>query len=183
MSKLLFAAYQKQGITDLIHEIDKDYYDVIGDLCRHASVHAAEIEFSDHQAATKLYVNLCHQLIDEIKNHLKARKESFVPYIQTLIKKSSANHDCRSCSGKCSVQHQLSLDEILIGHVSIKEIWLRIQQLTKPLYLEKVQSISYKILRNEIMIIESALNELLYIEENIIIPKVKDLQNAIHATE
>jgi hypothetical protein len=55
-----------------------------------------------------------------------------------------------------------------------------LQQLAKPLYLDIAQPLPYKILRNEIMIIETALTELFYLEETILVPRAMEVQDRIN---
>jgi iron-sulfur cluster repair protein YtfE (RIC family) len=74
-------------------------------------------------------------------------------------------------------QNDLIADTVKEAHDKIREILSRLQHLAKPLYLDIAQPLPYKILRNEIMIIETALTELFYLEEAILLPKAMEVRN------
>jgi hypothetical protein len=180
MARILFSTYQKEDLLELVGRLDRDYYEVIDELCRHAAVHASEVEISKINQSTILFLDLCKKLIGEISLQVKMRREVFIPYAHQLLKKASQKHSCKTCDENCQNLKFVQLKLIIESHETIKELLFRIQQLAKPLYLETIQSISYKILRNEMMIIDTALSELFYIEEVILIPKVKEVQNQLN---
>ena len=181
MARILYSTYQKEDLLELVGRLDRDYYEVIDELCRHAAIHASEVEISKINQSTILFIDLCKKLIKEISQQVKMRREIFIPYAHQLLKKAAQQHRCYDCVDNCNNEQSEQLKLIIDSHEIIKELLFRIQQLAKPLYLETIQSISYKILRNEMMIIDTALSELFYIEEVILIPKVKEVQNQLNA--
>ena len=181
MARILFSTYQKEDLFELVGRIDRDYYEVIDELCRHAAIHASEVEISKINQSTILFLDLCKKLLGEISLQVKMRRDDFIPFVHKLLKKASISHSCKTCNGTCNTEQSEQLKLIIDSHDTIKELLFRIQQLAKPLYLETIQSISYKILRNEMMIIDTALSELFYIEEVILIPKVKEVQKQLNA--
>ncbi|RYZ55277.1 MAG: hypothetical protein EOP49_03150 [Sphingobacteriales bacterium] len=182
MARTLFSQLYKEDLTELTQRLEKEYYNEIDAVCKHAARHAAELEETESHPSSILYITLCVKLIDEIRFHIRLRKDLTIPYLYTLAQKATGSHDCRTCSGVCKVQHTLQMQNLREAHHRISELLERIQQLTKPLYLENDSPLNYKILRNEVMIIDNALTDLFYIEESVLIPKVAELQNAIHVT-
>jgi hypothetical protein len=181
MAKILFSTYQKEDLLELVGRIDRDYYEVIDELCRHAAIHASEAENIQNNQSTILFLDLCKKLIEEINQQVKMRRETFIPYVHQLLKKASTNHTSFEYDYSQSIEQNKKLKLVIDSHETIKELLFRIQQLAKPLYLETIQSISYKILRNEMMIIDTALSELFYIEEVILIPKINEVQHQFNA--
>jgi hypothetical protein len=181
MARILFSTYQKEDLLELVGRLDRDYYEVIDELCRHAAIHASEVEISKINQSTILFLDLCKKLLGEINSQVKMRRDILIPYVHQLLKKAAINHSCKTCDENCDIEQEKRLRLIIDSHETIKELLFRIQQLAKPLYLETIQSISYKILRNEMMIIDTALSELFYIEEVILIPKVKEVQKQLNA--
>jgi hypothetical protein len=103
------------------------------------------------------------------------RRQIAIPYLHQLLRKLND----RAASDNGRLQNTLFADSVKEAHDKIREILSRLQQLAKPLYLDSAQPLPYKILRNEIMIIETALMELFYLEEGILLPKVLEVQKKI----
>jgi hypothetical protein len=51
-----------------------------------------------------------------------------------------------------------------------------------PLYTETIYPDAYRVLRNQMALIENSLTELFFLEENYLIPKVAEAQKIINAS-
>jgi len=178
MSDLLSLKYQKENLPALLDSMEKEYYSVIKELCIEASLHASELKKIPVPHAIEHYSEICSSLINEIDGHVNLRREVFMPYVQALTHKLNENHDCGICSGHCISEYSLLVEKIRDSHQKIKDILFLLEKDAKPYYLDKTQLLPYKVLRNEIMIMETALSELFYIEETVLIPKIIEAQKA-----
>lgn len=180
MARALFSQYHKNDLLELSERLNKDYYEVINDLCKQAGDHAKELQLSETIPSSSLYINLCVKLIEEIRFHIRLRQQSLIPYIHLLVKKTSKTKTPEEPLKDRTQEYGKQIELIKDAHARIKEILFRLQQIAKPLYLDNDQPLPYKILRNEIMIIETALVELFYIEEAMLIPGISEAQNQVH---
>jgi hypothetical protein len=179
MARILHSRYQKEDLLGLTERLNRDYYEVIDELCKPAATHASaiqELPETENNANTTLYINLCIKLIEEIRFQIRMRRQIVIPYLHQLLRKLNNKSPCENGF----VHNSLIADTVKEAHDKIREILSRLQQLAKPLYLDIAQPLPYKILRNEIMIIETALTELFYLEETILLPRAMEVQDRIN---
>lgn len=181
MAAILFSQYGNYSLTELISKLDKDYYQVLGNICDNALLHATKMQDGESHGATSLYVSMSIKLLQQIKDLLTIRTSVIFPYVGELDEKVQEGHDCRNCSGNCNAGHDMHLASLKGTHKSIKEILFRLQMVALPLYTSKDYPDTYKVLRNEITIIDTILTELFYLEESALIPKVMQAQKSMHA--
>jgi hypothetical protein len=179
MARILHSRYQKEDLLGLTERLNRDYYEVIDELCKPAATHASaiqELPETENNANTTLYINLCIKLIEEIRFQIRMRRQIVIPYLHQLLRILKNKSPCENVF----VHNILIADTVKEAHDKIREILSRLQQLAKPLYLDIAQPLPYKILRNEIMIIETALTELFYLEETILLPRAMEVQDRIN---
>jgi hypothetical protein len=124
---------------------------------------------------------MCINLAEEIQQYIRNKKEHFVPYVQALSDKVKEGHDCSNCTGNgCSLQHDIQLIELKQAHAKLKDILNRLQMVTLPLYSDTIYPDVYRILRNNMALLENCLGELFHIEETYLIPKVTEAQKNIN---
>lgn len=182
MARILHSRYQKEDLLGLTERLNRDYYEVIDELCKPAATHASaiqELPETENNANTTLYINLCIKLIEEIRFQIRMRRQIVIPYLHQLLRKLNNKSPCENGF----VHNSLIADTVKEAHDKIREILSRLQQLAKPLYLDIAQPLPYKILRNEIMIIETALTELFYLEETILLPRAMEVQDRINSND
>ncbi|MEZ5017558.1 MAG: hypothetical protein R2800_10940 [Flavipsychrobacter sp.] len=180
MAAVLFSQYSNYSLRELINKLDKDYYQVLNSLCENASLHANTMQ-EEGYSTTSLYVSMAIKLLQQIKDLLTIRTAVIFPYVNELNEKVREGHDCRNCSGNCHAGHNMHLTSLKGTHKNIKEILFRLQMVASPLYANNDYPASYKILRNEVTIIDTILTELFYLEESALIPKVMEAQKQMHA--
>ncbi len=173
--------YDNVELKNFIETISRDYYALIAKLCDAATSQIYKLENLELQQSTSQYTSICSTLISEILHHLKDWEEKYTPYLNSLSEKSSANHDCASCTGSCKLNHDMQLLEIKSAHAAIKSILGRLQLVSLPLYSETIYPDSYRILRNQMALIENNLTELYFIEDRYLIPKIEKAQKSINA--
>lgn len=179
MTSTLFSSYRNSDLPSLITRLDKDYYSVLEALCLNAS--ALTNEVVENYPSTSLYISLASKLIAQIDEMVAIRKETIFPYVADLSIKVAENHDCRNCSGSCHVGHSANLLSLKDSHKKIKEILFRLHSVALPLYTNTDYPATYKVLRNEVTVIDTLLTELFYIEEANLIPQVLQAQKTINA--
>ena len=181
MTKILNEKYSKITLSDFVKRLTEECYSELDKLCTIAGRQADKLDGLESQLSTSQYTTLCNALIREITQCLAIRKEIYVPYIESLIHKVVDNHDCSTCTGSCKVNHDMQLLEIKASHNTIKGILYRLQMVSLPLYSETIYPDAYRILRNQMALIENNLTELFFLEEHYLIPKVIDAQKTINA--
>lgn len=75
----------------------------------------------------------------------------------------------------------MQLMELMASHNNIKGILYRLQMVSLPLYSETIYPDAYRILRNQMALIENGLTELFFLEEHYLIPKIVEAQKIINA--
>ncbi len=181
MNNIIFSKYNSIDLLSLVDEIGKDYYDIIEALCKTSTANAKKLTELEIHQPTSQYILLCNKLVTEISEYIENRKGYFIDYIKELHEKQEASHNCSNCSGKCHLQHDAKLMELTESHMRIKEILSRLQMMSLPLHSETIYPDAYRVLRNQMVLLENSLTELYFIEGTYMIPKVMEAQKKINA--
>jgi hypothetical protein len=94
-----------------------------------------------------------------VQDFIQFRKEVIAPYVHELFGKVTTGHNCISCSGTCEVRHTLKTVEFKNSIEALKVMGIT-GILPVPLM--------------------GAMNEMLYIEEHILMPKILEAQKEIN---
>lgn len=180
MYKAQFNHYKDADLYQLVERIEADYYDITASLCESAKKQAAKLKQLETQQTTSQYINLCSKLCDDILGYIQSRKDSLLPYAKELAEKKEGKHDCSKCDGGCAANHSLRLTELKDTHFKIKGILHRLQMAALPLYSDTIYPDAYRVLRNQMALLENNLTELYFVEEAYLIPKVTETQKNIH---
>lgn len=171
-----------EELQPFVKKLEDTHYNVIDSLCDATRKQARKLQELEVHQPTSQYITLCNRLIDEIQQYIKIKKESFIPYVAKLGERDSDGHDCSKCTGNsCNLQHNVQLAELKESHVLIKDILYRLQMVSLPLYSETIYPDVYRILRNQMALLENNLTELFSLEETYLIPKVIEVQKNINA--
>jgi hypothetical protein len=181
MNKSNFGKYHSLDLLPLAERLSADYYNAVAALCEKAEKQAVRLKVLETNGPTSPYTTFCAELLKEVQQYIAPRKDELVPYLQKLAEKSATGHDCRSCKNGCSLQHELKLAELKETHAHLKDLLTRIQMVSLPLYTETIYPDAYRVLRNQIALIENNLTELYFLEEAYLIPKVAEAQKSIYA--
>jgi hypothetical protein len=173
--------YQNIALQIFIDKISQDYYGSLEILCKNAQQQIYKLENLQLKESTSPYTTICSKLIAEVKICMKDWSEKYTPYLQSLSEKVATNHNCTACSGNCKLNHDIQLLELKTAHSGIRSLLNRLQMVSLPLYSETIYPDSYRILRNQMALIENSLTELFLIEEKYLIPKVIQAQKSINA--
>ncbi len=173
--------YSDQALLQLTDKLHKEYYNSVSLICESARKQAEKIEKLEVTKGPSQYINNCKDFIQEIEAFIKERTERYVPYIQQLSEKSTTNHDCTNCSGGCKLNHDMQLLELRVSCQAVKSMLNRLQMLSLPLYADTMYPDAYRVLRNQMVLIENSLSELFFLENNYLIPKIVEAQNSINA--
>jgi hypothetical protein len=168
-------------LAALAEQLNAEYYQVIDNLCRSTKKQASRLRELETQQSTSQYVGVCESLCADILLFLENRKENLLPYAQKLSERQATGHDCRSCTGVgCNLQHDVQLIDLKQSHSQVKSFLHRLQMSSLPLYSESIYPDAYRVLRNQMAIVENGLAELYFLEEAYLIPKVIEAQKGIH---
>ncbi len=181
MTRILHEQFKQMALSACAEEMRRDCYAPLEKLCESAQKQVHKLEGLESELVTSQYTTLCNKLIAEIVQCMGARREMYLPYIQTLVEKVAAEHNCSSCSGGCKINHDIQIIEMQASHQHIKNILNQLNMVSLPLYSETIFPDTYRVLRNQMALIENMLTELLYLEEHYLIPKVIDAQKTINA--
>jgi len=181
MVKIQFSEYRHNDLGKLVADLRQNYYSDILHQCSTAERVLSELQQGEAHPSTTLYLSLCNKLLEQVKDFITIRTDMLIPYIMELHVKDTEGHDCNNCSGNCGMKHTAQLISLKESQQHIKEILYRLQMVAMPLYTQTTYPAGYKILRNEMMLIDTALTELFYIEEATLIPKIMEAQKNIHA--
>lgn len=181
MASTLYNQYVNTDLADLVKKLENDYYNVLSNLCDNAYGYATKLGDNGQHSETSLYVSMSTKMLTEIKSLIRFRLNVLLPYIDDLEHKVDEGHDCANCSGNCGVKHEIHMSELKNSHKKIKELLFRLQMVAAPLYSSTKYPEEYKVLRNEITLIDTILTELFYLEESALVPKVLNAQKTINA--
>lgn len=171
-----------EDLQSYVKRLQQTHLNVIARQCEQASEQAAKLQKLDNHRSTSQYITLCNKLVSEIKQYLKVKNESFLPYIDKLNEKESEGHDCSKCTGVgCNLKHATQLAELKQSHAFVKDMLARLQMASLPLYSETMYPDMYRVLRNHMALLENNLADLFLIEETYLIPKVAEAQKNINA--
>lgn len=182
MEKALFDDFKKEDLIKFVKKLQTEHYDVSDALCASAKKQAALLRDLEKNSASSQYLSICTGLIEEIQNYIKHRKETLIPYLLELFEKNAENHDCSNCNGNstCGVKHKMQFTELTTTHDYIKTVLDRLQMVALPLYSDTLYPDLYRVLRNNMALLESSLSKLFYIEGVSLIPKVAEAQKNIN---
>lgn len=172
------------ALLPFVEKLDVECYHTIEGLCKIAKKQAAKLSALEVHQTTSQYVPLCIKLIEEIETCITYRKERLIPYIQKLAEKDATGHDCGNCTGgACKLQHSNELMELEDSHRKIRETLYRLQMAVLPLYSETIYPDAYRILRNQMALLESSLTELFFFEGTYLVPKIIEAQKNINVRD
>lgn len=181
MATIPFLKYKGlEDVGQLVSQLNNDYYEALAVSCMSAGSVAQQLTQQNYQLI-QLYTSLSTKLTEEVADLLNHRQNILMPYIKDLLGKREEGHDCRNCSGGCHVQHTIYMQGMKDVYKRIKEMLFRLHNIALPLYTEIEYPAQYKVLRNEILLIDTMLTELFYLEEACLVPGVLAAQRSIHA--
>jgi hypothetical protein len=174
-------AYTAFTLKPFVEKLIREYYNALEVLCKNGVAQAERVKSLEMDTAASEYAQLCCEVIREIDQHIRDRKEKFIPYILELTEKVETNHDCSACREGCKAGHNMQVFQLNASNDTAKKILNRIQLSTLPLYSHTMFPDEYRILRNRMALIEMNTTELFFLENTYLIPKIIAAQKAINA--
>lgn len=179
MSQRIFETYIQYDLPEIAGKLDTEYYKMMRRLCDNAEGYLKHLD-----AATDIEIQYYNSYFNSFKEHLnnfiETRRVVFLPYVDELYNKHATGHNCSTCSGRCEVQHGMKLLELNSSLDNLRtisaELKTSLPQLNNTAYKGEL-----KVLHNEIELLHNIINELLYLESEVLIPKIKEAQNSINA--
>ncbi len=180
MNQLLLGGYEKYDLVSLIEKLDENFYQTTDSLCLKSFAMVNELKQIEFNQANSNYILLYDKLVHEIANFIQTRKQYFMPYLRELYAKDATNHNCATCSGRCSMQHTSKLIELKESINWVHNVLDKLQMMSLPLYSETKYTETYKALRSEMAALENSLSELFFIEETYLVPRVSAAQTKMN---
>jgi hypothetical protein len=175
-----FDKYSETALMPFVEKLMDDYYDNIERLCDTAQKQADKVAKLEMNRSGSQYTTLCHDIIQEAGQHIQNRKDKYIPYIHQLSDKVVTQHDCSFCSGGCKMNHISQPLELKASNETMRKMVNRLQMVSLPLYAETIYPDEYRILRNQMALLENNLTELFFLENTYLIPKILEAQKNIN---
>jgi hypothetical protein len=176
----LFTKYKSNTIHELVDLFYKDYYTIMEERSKNLSDNIDSLANSGLGDEVLRYLGRCGILAGEIKNHLEYRMDTLLPYMRDLGRKNAEGHNCATCSGGCHVGHSAKIAELSLSHESIKNTLEGLRGL-EPVATEDITGTEIGSIQDEIQFMENTLAELYYLEQEVLVPKLREAQRRINA--
>lgn len=177
----MYYRYGVATLPEIVEQMREGSYLELTELCDRAWQHAERLSNIEIKQQASQYISLAMGLISDVKAVIFARNDKFLPYIESLSEKVATKHDCTGCQGGCKISHDMHVMELQGSLGEIKKILDRLQIVALPLYAETMYPEEYRVLRNQMALIESTLTDLFVLESNYLVPKVIEAQKSINA--
>ena len=173
--------YAEEALQPFVEKVLNEHYNSLEALCANVKKQISKVSRLETQQSTSQYTLLCNGIIEETEQYINIRKEKYIPDILQLAEKASASHDCSSCTGNCKLNHDMHLLELKASNDIMKNMLNKLQIASLPLYAETIYPEEYRLLRNQMALIETNLVELFFLENNYLVPKIAEAQKSINA--
>lgn len=170
-----------QDLQCLLNRLQEEEYQYLASLCNRIDTAIADLRGQEDFSRVADYAGLCSGLINEVRRYMRMRRLVLLPYIQELIDKEDNGHDCRMCGGGCSARHRDQVNCVRKAHAGIRERLYQVQTGPTPVYQSGAFPEGFRAMRTHILLMQTALMELLFIEESALIPRLIELQHNIGA--
>lgn len=147
-------------------------------LCQWLSANVSLLEGTVTPAEHNLYLAPVSTTAKDVTQHLRFFKLTIIPYIDAMIKKGN-EHDCRQCSGACNPDHSLSIEQIHASHKKIRNAFLNLKPDDWPSYTDAGPDAAFLPLKELIVKLQTAIIELITIEETQLIPRLAEIKKHI----
>jgi hypothetical protein len=172
--------YAHLSLHELIEVIHADYYDSLSRSCRIIKVYIENVSSASLSSDDVANIKISEDIIISVADYIDQRTSVLVPYILELVQKDTAGHNCSTCSGKCSLQHNTRLMEFQMQLSQLKEHINPLIETSQQIY--KTTNHEYLLMINDEMdLIGRRVQELLLIEEDCLVPKIGVVQKNINA--
>jgi hypothetical protein len=173
MSEAIYLQYQKENLPDLAEKLNADYREPLEAL-------TLMIE----KMALVPYPDSYKKIVDVLVNKLKtflSFKEELVLYSKQLHQKMVKGHDCRACSGDCSIDHSIRIAELYDHTRDIRQLLLEVHDFAITASSDIISRDSILKHKYGILLLEKTLCELFFLEEVFLVPAMKKAQKEIYA--
>jgi hypothetical protein len=170
-----------QDFQCLLNRLQEEEYQYISSLCNRVDTAVSDLKQHEEYGRMAAYADRCTSLVTDVRRYMRMRRLVLLPYIQELLDKEDMGHDCRSCGGGCSIRHLGQVNSVRKAHAGIRERLFQVQTGPLPVYSLGAFPEACRALRTHMLLLQTALMELLFIEESALIPRMIELQHNIGA--
>lgn len=180
MKDFLNSENTSHGLRDLIEEIHTGYYETINLLCNNISRLIKDINAGGIRPENTAYISAAKTIVAEAEKYIAQRMLIFIPYINALVQKDMDGHNCSTCSGICELQHREQLISFSEQQQRFKEHMTGLTKVSSKIY-KRDEPENLKALHNKMTLLHNMVAELLYMEEDALLPKIVASQKNIYA--
>ncbi len=173
--------HKSRDLKALLSRLQEEEYPYIASLCAKANACISALSEAPGQKDIASYTGVCSRLTVQTEQYMRLRRLVLVPYIHDLVNKEEDGHDCRSCSGNCSVRHADQNRQLKAAHSLIRSLLYQLQAGGIPAYHPDQNPEALRSLRTTMLLLDAALSEVIFIEESELLPEMIDLQEKIGA--
>jgi hypothetical protein len=158
------------------------HYAQLGELSAAADTQLLALQRGEEsEQPVSAYMDWSRKLTGALGLFLRQRRLALIPYVKELMEREDAGHDCRTCSGGCTIRHSGQIPGIREAHERLKEILFHLHAAPVPTATSDAAGEDLGQLRRTMSRIDVALTEVFFIEEAQLIPAIARLQKLIYA--
>lgn len=181
MTAITHEEYRETALTPFAGHLKNTYYSSVAELCEKVTRQIDKIKQLEPAESPLQYVLLCEQVLAEARTYISNRQLVYLPYVEKLSEKEATQHNCAQCSGNCKLEHDAHVMELNATNDLIRKTLDRLKMTTLPLYSETIYPDEFRILRTQMTLLDNHLSELVFLESNYLIPKIRVAQKNINA--
>lgn len=169
------------SLNHVVKYFQLHYYDVLTLSYAKAKEHLKELQVTDTHQVLLSFSMLCEDTLNKVQEYVQYFTKQVIPYANELNQKAQNGHNCEHCNGGCDMGHKSLLMQLYQGHQDLQRSVHELQMAALPLYSNLQYPEVYKSLRSDLHFLYSTIDDLIYLEESLLIPKLLESQKKINA--
>lgn len=173
--------FRETGLVPFADQLKSKYYAAAEEINNKARRQTEKIKRLEMAEAPLQYVSLCERVLTETDSYIRNRQSVYLPYVLKLSDKVADDHNCANCTGNCKLEHDSHVMELNATNDLIRQVLSKLKMASLPLYSETTFPDEFRVLRAHMTLLENHLTELVFLENNYLIPKIREAQKSINA--
>lgn len=169
-----YNAWELNFLIHFLSDIHHDYKEENILLLKEYGVKIAK-EYSDEYKELKEINTLIQDITEEILEHMKNEETILFPYLKKLLKLREAKVKTKSSE----LPKVKSIDDFEDEHFKIRKVFRKIAELSNNYTIPNNVCDSFKLLYIKLKKFDNELQDHIHIENNILFPKAKELENKV----
>ena len=176
-----YEEYRETALLPFIEQLKTRYYAATDEVCANARKQTDKIRRLKPADSPLQYVLHCERVLSETETYIRNRQAVYIPYVYKLSEKVADDHNCSMCSGNCKLEHDSHVLELNATNDMMRKVLNNLKMSSLPLYSETLYPDEFRVLRTHMTLLENHLTELVFLENNYLIPKIREAQKSINA--